>query len=59
MIHYHNMSIKIPAWDGGRREVSELWRMQENAHVAVCSLWTNPEGGEIRLTIDGRCSSAR
>jgi hypothetical protein len=23
-------------------------------HVAVCSLWTNPEGAELRFTVDGQ-----
>jgi hypothetical protein len=52
MLHYDNMSIEIPEWTG--REVAELWRMQKNAHVAVCSFWTNPEGAELRLTVDGQ-----
>ena len=35
------------------------WRFKsslphQNAHVAVCSLWTNPEGAELRLTVDGK-----
>jgi hypothetical protein len=54
MLHYDNMSIEIPEWDGVRREVAELWRMQKNAHVAVCSVWTNPDGAELRLTVDGK-----
>ena len=54
MLHYDNMSMEIPAWDGVRREIAELWRLQNHAHVAVCSLWTNPEGAELRLTVDGK-----
>ena len=48
MLHYDNVSIEIPEWDGVRREVAELCRLQNNAHIAVCSLWTNPEGAELR-----------
>ena len=54
MLHYDNMSIEIPEWDGVRREVAELWRLQRNTHAAVCSLWTNPEAAELRLTVDGQ-----
>jgi hypothetical protein len=54
MLHYDNMSIEIPEWDGVRRKVAALWRMQKNAHVAICSLWVNPEGAELRLTVDGK-----
>jgi len=33
---------------------AELWRMQKDGHAAVCSVWTHPDGGELRLTVDGK-----
>jgi hypothetical protein len=53
MLHYDDKSFEIPEWDGTRREVGELWRMQKDGHVAVCSVWTHPEGAELRLTVGG------
>jgi hypothetical protein len=29
-----------------------VWRLRKGAHLAVCSLWTHPKGGEARITID-------
>ena len=48
-----DMSIQVPAWDGTSRLVKELWRIEEDGHVASCSVWTHAEGGELRLTVDG------
>jgi hypothetical protein len=46
-------AINVPSWDGTPRECGEVWRLSKGAHVAVCSLFTHPKGGEVRLTIDG------
>jgi hypothetical protein len=54
MIHYEDMSFTIPEWDGARREIAELWRMHKGEQTAICSIWTNHEGAELRLTIDGQ-----
>jgi hypothetical protein len=51
--HQSGASINIPEWDGRASQVSELWTLRKLAHVAVCSLWTHPIGGEIRVTVDG------
>ena len=34
-------------------DVGELWRPTKGTHLAVCSLWTYPLGGEARLDVDG------
>jgi hypothetical protein len=54
MLQNDGQPLKIPAWDGVSRQVAELWRMQKNGQSAICSIWTHPEGGELRLTVDGR-----
>jgi hypothetical protein len=48
-----NVSIRIPPWDGHAREVGEVWRLTKGARVVVCALWTDPNGGEARITVDG------
>ena len=54
MLENGEMSVEIPAWDGVSRQFAELWRMQKDDHSAVCSVWTHPDGGELRLTVDGK-----
>jgi hypothetical protein len=48
-----NAEINVPQWDGRPREVGEVWRLHKDQHVAACSLWTHPKGGEARVTVDG------
>ena len=57
-MEYDGQQIPVPRWDGQSRQVAELWRMQKGDHVAVCSVWTHPEGGELRLTVDGKLRQA-
>jgi hypothetical protein len=45
--------INIPEWDGRVRQVAEVWTLRKGARVAVCALWTQPKGGEARVTVDG------
>jgi hypothetical protein len=49
----HGVSVNLPEWDGCKRVVSELWTLRKGSRVAVCTLWTHPIGGEIRVTVDG------
>jgi hypothetical protein len=53
MLHYEERSIEVAEWDGAARAVAEPWRMQKDGHVAICSVWTHPDGAELRLTIEG------
>jgi hypothetical protein len=53
-MQYDERTIDIPTWDGVPRNVAELWRLQKGTKVAVCSLWTHPEGAQLRLVIDGK-----
>jgi hypothetical protein len=46
--------ITIPPWDGVERHVAELWRLRKGTRVAVCLLWTHPEGAQLRLVVDGK-----
>ena len=47
------MSIEIPPWSGVPRSFAELWRMHKGDDVAVCAVWTHPDGAELRLTVNG------
>jgi len=49
----HGASINLPEWDGQAREAGEVWTLRKGTRVATCHLWTHPNGGEIRLTVDG------
>jgi hypothetical protein len=53
MLHYGDMSIEIPAWTGIPQYVAELWRMHKGDDVAVCAVWTHPDGAQLRLTVNG------
>lgn len=53
-----NPTVEIPAWDGVPRFVAELWRLTKDHRSAVCSVWTHPEGGELRVTVDGELQLA-
>jgi len=28
--------------------------LQKGVHVAICALWSHPDGAELRLTVDGK-----
>ena len=58
MVDFDGKHIVIPSWDGVSRQVAEVWRMRKDAHSVVCSLWTHPEGGELRLTVDAKLQQA-
>jgi hypothetical protein len=44
--------LNLPPWDGTPREVAEVWTLRKGSRVASCHHWTQPKGGEIRLTVD-------
>jgi hypothetical protein len=44
--------IDLPQWDGYARHFGELWRLIKGSRVAVCALFTNPLGAEVRLDVD-------
>jgi hypothetical protein len=48
--------VNVPAFDGTARHVADVWRLTEGDRTAVCSFWTHPIGGEIRLDVDGEMS---
>jgi hypothetical protein len=54
MVDFDGRHIVIPSWDGVSRQVAEVWRMPKGGRSAVCSVWTHPEGAELRLTVDGK-----
>jgi len=43
--------IEIPEWDGRAKEAGEVWRLRKGKKEAVCTLWTHPNGGEVRLKV--------
>jgi len=43
----------LPPWDGHPREAGLLWELRKGTRVAVCQLWTHPNGGEARVTVEG------
>jgi len=45
----YGASINLPEWDGRPRSVEDVWTLHKGTRVAVCTLWTHPKGGEIRL----------
>jgi hypothetical protein len=45
--------VNLPQWDGTPREIAEVWRLTKGSRVAVCTLFSHPKKGEIRLTVDG------
>jgi hypothetical protein len=47
-----NVTINIPQWDGGAREMGEVWRLRKGTRLAACHLWTHRNGGEARVTVD-------
>ena len=49
----HPVSINIPQWNGAPREVAEVRTLRKGSRVASCHAFTDPKGGEIRLTVDG------
>lgn len=49
----HGASINVPAWDGKARVVGDIWRLRQDARLAICSLWTHPIGAEACVTVDG------
>jgi hypothetical protein len=53
-----SLNVAIPTWDGERRLINEMWRMQKGQQIATCELWTHPDGGELRLVVDGRVKVA-
>ena len=58
MVDFDGKHIVIPSWDGVSRQVAEAWRLPKDAHLVVCSVWTHPEGAELRLTVDGKLQQA-
>jgi hypothetical protein len=58
MVDFDGRHIVIPIWNGVARQVAEVWRLEKDAHSAVCSVWTHPDGGELRLTVDGKLQQA-
>jgi hypothetical protein len=49
----HGAFANVPEWDGRSRAVAEVWTLRKGSHVAACSLWTHPIGGEVRLSVNG------
>ncbi len=47
MLPYDNVSIETPPWSGVPRYVAELWRMHKGDDVAVCTVWTHPDGANF------------
>jgi hypothetical protein len=45
-------------WTGVRERLADGFTVKKpegvNTHVAVCEVWTNPDGWELRLTRDGQ-----
>jgi hypothetical protein len=44
MVDFDGKHIAIPSWEGVSRQVAEVWRLEKDAHSAVCSVWTHPMG---------------
>ena len=45
---------RVPAvLTGVPRYVVELWQMHKGDDVAVCAVWTHPDGAQLRLTVNG------
>ena len=54
MMPYDDSMVAMPMWDDVPRNIAELRWMPNGLQVAVCSIWTHPEGAELRMMIDDK-----
>jgi hypothetical protein len=61
MMNVRGELVNIPQWNGRPYDCGEVFRLQKNGHEAVCTLWSHPIGGEVRVLVDGElwCSEAK
>ena len=49
--------LNFSPWEGRTLQLADVRTRRKGPHVAVCSLWKHPVGGEIRITVERRNAS--